>query len=184
MIDQQQRDAWYADAKKVYDKLSFKVYDKLSFNTDKSRIEWLRQAFLTNHVTIESLRFDMNRLQELALSKLTRAAVLTVEEAQMLNCCRICHTHPPRMPTLLDGGKEFACQECVDSEAESARIRGEVEKAIADMKEETRPIGLRRDRSWCSGSIAVAMENNAMKERMASLEERLAALEAQSARIG
>lgn len=66
----------------------------------------LRAALAAKDAEIERLREDIaNR-------------PLSVEQARKRNVCRICEQRPT-MPLILDYGKEYACQKCLQPQGES-----------------------------------------------------------------
>lgn len=76
-------------------------------------IGWLRGAFHTHKSGMAHVLAEFNELRQLYLSAVTRP--LTVREGQLLNVCRICRKKYGA-PFVLNYGKEFACQSCVESE--------------------------------------------------------------------
>ena len=105
MIEQEMRDRDYANGKKEL--------ANLSGYSPEAQFEWLRQAFLSQHCGLAELRRTINQLRTWAMVNVRDGHTLTVTEARLLNCCRICRRKPPRIPTVLSYGDEFACQECL-----------------------------------------------------------------------
>lgn len=99
---------WVKDAHKELDKIR---------NTDLTgQVHWLRQAFTAHYWGSEDLRLDLKELRELALAWLNESGrEITIKEAQMLDACRICKKKPTGA-LILDGGKEYACQSCLQKE--------------------------------------------------------------------
>lgn len=78
------------------------------------REEWLRAAFLGECGNSALLRRTLRELRERVLSWAeARSRELTVNDARLLDCCRVCRCSPPRSPLVLDYGREYACLECV-----------------------------------------------------------------------
>ena len=80
---------------------------------------WMQNAFITNQGTIAALRHRNKELRDMVLGWDEvgfRPRRLTVEEAQMLHCCRICKGAYSGGNWLLNYGEEFAHQTCVDKE--------------------------------------------------------------------
>ena len=103
------RDALYEDAKRELARLN-------DFPTD-THLEWLRQAYLSQHSGLAQLRKTIDELREFALDLVPNEQALTVAECHLLNCCRICRCKPPRVPTVLSFGDEYACEQCLKERA-------------------------------------------------------------------
>lgn len=83
-------------------------------------ISWLKESYVTHLVNIDELRHRLHVLRDHVLNwPETQRRIFTVEDAQQLNVCRICKkesTPLPDNPLILDYGKEFAHQKCIQKE--------------------------------------------------------------------
>lgn len=83
-------------------------------------VGWLKGAFFSHSSAVQCLRARLNAVRGLALSWAPPGHKLTVEEARMLNVCRLCHLAPLPTPEggpfVLKYGEEFAHQKCLEKE--------------------------------------------------------------------
>ena len=78
---------------------------------------WLEDAHVSNQGTIAALRQRNKELREMVLEwDEIRLKRLTVKEAQMLHCCRVCMGTYSSGDWLLNYGEEFAHRTCVERE--------------------------------------------------------------------
>lgn len=60
---------------------------------------------------LEALLKDYRSLQRFCLSLITPETVLTVEQARLLDICRVCHG-PFETPFIVNYGQEYAHEKC------------------------------------------------------------------------
>lgn len=75
-------------------------------------IDWLKGAFYSHETQKASLLKTVAALRALALTSVGQRP-LSVEEARLLNVCRICRGDPRAGSLLLNYGAEYAHQSCL-----------------------------------------------------------------------